>query len=253
VPPLTDLLRPQLTVEPRPADPDTSRYVRSYLWMRVFVGALGVALPFLLVLGDRILFGGDPFPRSSLSAYYYSGVRDLLVGTLSAIGVFLITYKVADRGLDNTLSWLAGVAALTVAVFPTERPPGAPSTPLQDLLGESLVEGIHFAAAGVFIVSLAVISFFFGVREGAREPRKGRRSPAFWRRYHWSCAAAIAAALTWMVVTKLAGGPGRSLLVGETVSAWAFGASWLMKGLELDILRGKRPAGVDTEPARGID
>jgi hypothetical protein len=37
-------------------------------------------------------------------------------------------------------------------------------------------------------------------------------------------------------VTALAGGPTRSALIGQTVAAWAFGASWLLKGLELDML-----------------
>lgn len=242
---MIDLLRPEVTVEPRPADRETSRYVRSYLIMRVFVGALGVVLPFMLVLCDGLAFDGDPFPRDSLSAYFYSGVRELFVGALSATAVFLITYKVADRTLDNTLSTLAGVAVLAVALFPTGRPVGVVElTPLQERLGESVVEVIHFTAAAAFIVSLAVISFFFGVREGARAPREGKRSPMFWLRYHWLCAGAIVAALLWIGVTELADRPSKSLLFGEAVSVWAFGASWLMKGLELDILRGNgRAAG----------
>jgi hypothetical protein len=245
---MIDLLTPELRVDRPPADGEVSRYVRSYLIMRASVGALGVALPLMLVLCDGLVFDGEPFPRDSLSAYYYSGVRELFVGTLSATGVFLITYKVADRTLDNTLSILAGMAALVVALFPTGLPAHATQlTPLQDRLGEGRVEAIHFTAAGIFIMSLGVICFFFGVREGARTPRQGRRSPRFWRRYHWACAGAIAAALLWIGVTQAAGGPSRSLLIGEAVSVWAFGASWLMKGLELDILRRSR----GTEAASG--
>jgi len=236
---MNDYLRPERTVEPRPADRDTSRYVRSYLLMRVFVGVLGVALPFLLVFGDRLLFDGDPFPRDSLSTYYYAGVGDLFVGGLCAIGVFLVGYKVASRTLDNTLSFVAGAAVLVVALFPTGLPSHVVElTPLQDLFGESVVQGVHLVSAAAFLVSLGVISYFFGVREGARAPREGRRSPTFWRSYHWVCAGAIGAALLWIVVTGLAGWPGASLLVGEAVAIWAFGASWLMKGLELDILFG---------------
>jgi hypothetical protein len=240
---MIDMLEPELTVEQRPTDPGTARYVRSFLIMRIFVGALGVALPFLLVLGDGLVLGGDPFPRTSLSAYYYSGVREVFVGTLSATGVFLVTYKVADRTLDNTLSTVAGLAIVVVALFPTGVPPDAVElTPLQDLLGEPVVEWIHYIAAGAFIVSLAVISFFFGVREGARPPRPGVRSPEFWRRFHWACAAAIGVALAFIGLTELFGGPPNSLLYGEAVAAWAFGASWLAKGLELDFLRASKPA-----------
>jgi hypothetical protein len=236
---MIDLLRPERTVELRPADRELSRYVRSYLLMRVFVGVLGAALPFLLVFLDRLLFDGDPFPRDSLSTYYYSGVGDLFVGGLCAIGVFLIGYKVASRTLDNTLSVLAGAAVLVVALFPTGLPEQVVElTPLQDLFGVSVVEGFHLVAAAVFLGSLAVISYFFGVREGAREAREGRRPPAFWRWYHWVCAGAIGAALLEIVLTGLAGWPGWSLLFGETVAIVAFGASWLMKGLELDILFG---------------
>jgi hypothetical protein len=228
-----------VAVEPRPADPRSieARYVRSFLILRVFVGVLGVSLPFLLVLGDRIAFDGSPFPRGSLSAYYYSGMREVFVGALSAIGVFLIAYKVAERNLDNTLSVLAGVSAIVIPLFPTARPSHrGPLTPLQDLLGESLVKEVHFTASAVFLVSLTVMSFFFGKREGARPPREGKRSPRFWQWFHWACAGLMATALVWMGVTALAGGPSRSALIGQTVSAWAFGASWLLKGLELDML-----------------
>ena len=109
-----DFLTPVVETEPRPAafDREKTRYLRSYLLMRAMVGAIGVVLPFLLVLGDRLLFSGKPFPRDSLSAYYYSGVRDLFVGTLSVTAIFLVTYKVIERNLDNTLSIVAGLAAL---------------------------------------------------------------------------------------------------------------------------------------------
>jgi hypothetical protein len=48
------------------------------------------------------------------------------------------------------------------------------------------------------------------------------------------------ASLIFVAVAALAGQPSRTLLIGEAISVWAFGASWLMKGLELDILRGSR-------------
>ena len=239
-------LRPVVTVEPRPANPASmeARYIRSFLILRVLVGALGVALPFLLVLVDKVAFHGDPFPRGSLSAYYYSGMRDVFVGTLTATGVFLIAYKVDERNLDNTLSFVAGLSAVVIPLFPTGRPSHlVPVTPLQDLLGESLVKGIHFAASAIFLVCLTVMSFFFGLREGARPPQNGKRSPKFWQWFHWSCAGWMSAALVWIAATSLAGGPSRSLLIGEAVAAWAFGASWLMKGLELDMLFGRKPAG----------
>ena len=236
-----DFLTPDMTFEPRPIGRETARYIRSFLILRIVVGALGVALPLWLVLGDFWL-GGDL--RDSLSAYYYSGARELFVGVLSAIGVFLFTYKVAEHSLDNTLSIVAAVAVLAVAVFPTGLPTQvAEPTPLQEKLGEASVERVHFGGAFLFILSLAVISFLYGVREGRRPAQQGKRSPRFWRWYHWGCAILIVAALVGIGVDMLTEwGPSESLLIGEWVAVWAFGASWLMKGLELDYLRRRATA-----------
>lgn len=57
--------------------------------------------------------------------------------------------------------------------------------------------------------------------------------------YHSICAGIIVVAFAWCAVTELSDlGPSRSLLYGEAVAVWAFGASWLWKGLELHMLRG---------------
>ena len=232
-------MAPITTVPPRPQDPAHARYVRSYLLMRAAVGALGIALPVVLVLTDGLWFDGAPFPRSSLSAYYYSGVRDLMVGTICAIGTFLLAYKVAERNLDNTLSVVAGLTVILVALFPPRLPRGGKLAPLQDRLGEVVCAQLHFAAAAVFLICLAVLSVTFGLREGNRTERSQRFSPGFWRAYHFACAAIIAAALLFMGITEISdSGPRTSLLIGETVSLMAFGASWLAKGFELDMLRG---------------
>lgn len=234
-------LEPPTAVHPRTDDPKTVRYVRSYLILRILVGGLGIALPFLLVFGDGILYSGDPFPRDSLSAYYYSGVREWFVGALFAFGVFLITYKVAEANLDNLLSIVAGVAVLVVPLFPTWRPDDdIPLTPLQERWGEPLVAGIHFGAAALFISALAGISYLFGKREGDA-PQHGERSPQFWRVFHWICAGVIVIALIWCFVTwQFDVGPDEALLYGETAAVWAFGVSWLWKGLEREMLF-KRP------------
>lgn len=231
---MIEYLRREREVE-RPTDPQTARYVRSWLLLRTLVGLVGIALPILLVLLDRLVF--ESGLRDSLSAYYHSGVRDLFVGGLCAIAFFLVAYKIASRSLDNTLSCVAGIALFLVALFPTGLPEKVLATPLQERLGETLVGTVHYAAAAIFLGSLAWISFLFGMREGKRGPREGKRTPTFWQRFHWTCAGVIVAALLWIVVTALAGWPPRALLAGEVVAVWAFSASWLMKGLELDTLR----------------
>jgi hypothetical protein len=246
---------PDTTTPPRPSlrelsadapDPNIRGrilYLRSYLLMRAVIGLMGVGLPIVLLLGDGLLLEGDALPRGSLSAYYHSGMRDVFVGTLSVIAIFLITYKVFEHHLDNVLSIVAGVAALGVALFPTGRPSTSNTlpTPLQEQLGETAVATVHYVSAVVFILLLAAMSYIFGIREGNRtqnrRDRMARRSPLFWRRYHWGCTIVIGLALLFVIVTKATDWlDDYSLLIGEIVAVFAFGASWLAKGLELDVL-----------------
>jgi len=236
-------------------------YLRSYLLMRAAIGFIGVALPIGLLLGDGFLFMGVRPARGSLSAYYYSGMRDVFVGSLCAAGVFLLTYKVFEHNLDNTLSIIAGTAAIGVALFSTGRPKDSDVglSPLQKLLGEQTVTTVHYVCATVFILSLGIITFFFGVREGRRSQQRdghrASRSPTFWRRFHWSCAGAIGLSVAFIAASMLSGWfTGYSLIIGETAAILAFGLSWLMKGLELDILLGPPIATrtVESEPAANL-
>ena len=238
-------LEPVLETEPRPpasAPDERWRYIRSYMGLRAAIGFMGLALPILLFLLDSRLFQETPDPRGSLSAYYYSGARDLLVGSLCITAAFLMTYKVVERNLDNTASIVAGFAALVVALFPTGRPSDEIRlSPLQGVFTEAWVERIHFFAAGVFILALGLVSVTFGIREGKRRDTEDmRRSPRFWRAFHFSCAGVIAAAVAFIVFSKLVAAPPNYLLIGEVAAVWAFGASWLTKGLELDVLMGPR-------------
>jgi hypothetical protein len=240
-----DFLRPvtQPDVRPDPAkQPGQTKYVRSYLIMRLGIGALGIVLPLWLVFADWIAFSGDPHPRGSLSVYYYSGMRDVFVVIMSATGIFLITHMVADKNLDNTATLLAGLCACLIPLFPTGHPSYFHEglTPLQDLWGEDAIRNVHFGASAVFLVLLTLMSVLFGLREGRRPRRQGQHfSPMFWRWFHWACAIAMGLALIWIVVTGRVGSPPRSLLIGEWVSAWAFGASFLAKGAEWDMLLGR--------------
>jgi hypothetical protein len=192
-------------------------YARAYILMRLAIGVLGAALPPLLVFGEPLLFDGQPFLRGSLSAYYYSGVREVFVGALWAIGVFLVIYKLFRWTWDGVLSTAAGLLFVVVAVFPTERPgEGFPLTPLQNKLGEETVEAIHFGAAGTALVLLAAISALF-----AREFRRTRV-------VHLAAAAIILAAVGLAAYAGVTGDPDKAMLIAEWAAAWAFAVSWLV-------------------------
>lgn len=233
-------LSPETAVRERPVD--EPQYVRSYVFTRFSIGVLGVLLPVVLVLLEPALFDGLPAPRGSLSAYYYSGVREIFVGGLWAIGVFLVVYKFLDFSWESLLSSVAGVAAVLVAVFPTERPgDGVPLNPFQAKFGEGVVSGIHYASAATFIGLLVPITLLFALKEGRRADNGSRLSGEFWRGFHSLAAVGILAGAALAGVAGITGGPDKGVLYGEWIAVWAFGISWLVKGAELDVLLGRVP------------
>lgn len=221
-------------------------YLRSYLLTRAVIGFVGLGLPIALLVGDGLFLDGE-VPRRSLSYYYNTGMRDVFVGGLCMIGLFLITYLFFQYTWDNLLSILAGVAAFGVALIPTSADGRRPLTPIQERFGENQLATVHFGCAVVFIGALAVISFLFGIREG-RRLSSARVRRHFWRWFHWSCAFAILAAVGYIFLTKgLRTFDAHSTFYGETVAVFAFGASWLTKGLELEWLLNRHP-----RPAREV-
>jgi hypothetical protein len=225
-------------------------YFRSYLRMRLYIGGLGVLLPLLLWSAEGPLLQGDWRIRDSLSAYYHSGARDIFVGVLCAVGLLLITYMAGKpRSFDFVLSSISGIAALGVALLPTERPyldelaprcgplvdplPAA-CTRVQQLFGESTIANVHFVSAGLFITSLAVLCFVFAWRERQHRDSSGHGPVHIW--FHVACGTMIVFALVWVpwgVDLTLGESRLTTLYVGEVVSVFAFGASWFLKGIDL--------------------
>lgn len=235
----------------RPADVDDGDsanvlYARSYLLIRTVVGAIGILLPTVLFIVDGLFLQRDATVRGSLSAYYHSPARDLFVAALCVTGFLLMTYLAGQASTwDFWLSSTAGLAVIGVALLPTTRPDlpdgaelcgsAAASTPpgctrLQEALGETAVATVHFTCAAIFILCLAAICFLFAHREQTFSGRRGRA------RFHQLCGALILLAVGWVLLgflvdVDIAGF--RPLYVGEVVSVYAFGASWLVKGRDL--------------------
>ena len=235
------LLKEAVTVRPPLGEREHSIF-RSYLAMRAAIGALGILLPVVLLLGDRWILKGSASARGSLSAYYHSGMRDYFVATLVVVGFLLILYKIFERSQDNTLSTVAGVAAILVAFFPTELSGDGVLTPLQDRIGEETCEIIHYAAASVLFAVLARLSWLFGEREGKRGERpklvRGPHPSATGRRvFHQASALIVTVAVLFILLTRWVDLFGDwDLLIGESVAIIAFGLSLAYKGAELDML-----------------
>jgi uncharacterized membrane protein len=237
-------------------------YIQSYLLTRTLVGIIGIVFPFVLIIGEAFFLKGGVHVRGSLSAYYHTSMRDIFVGCLCVTGFLLATYMSGNtRSWDFWVSLVGGVAVLGVVFFPTSRPglpadaprcgtlpPPAGCSPIQQQLGESPVAWVHYVCAGVFILSLAAMAFLF-----AHRAQKYDNDIAM-ARFQYVCGGAILAALAWVAIGGLLDvtlWEITPLYLGEVVSVWAFGASWLLKGKDLRAVLGlakrRQPSARDTQ------
>jgi hypothetical protein len=203
------------------AEQYASTHVISYMGLRQVVGLLAIALPLVLVIGEILLDG--PGMERSISAYYYTSMRDVMVGTLCAIAIFLLSYRGYDRR-DDIAGDLACAFAVGIALFPTAPQVGASSAQL--LAGQ-----VHSLCAGAFFLTLAYFSYcLFTKGDNTSTPRK------VWRaRIYRTCGVIILLCAIGLGAVKLL--PEDSPLHQlspvfwfEAVGIWAFGWSWFTKG-----------------------
>ncbi len=191
--------------------------IYSYLALRKTVGWIGILLPFTLMLGSSVIFG-EEVPLFDISMYYYSGMRDVFVGALCAIGLFLFFYRGYDEW-DNRAADIAGFCAFCIAWFPTTK------TGPQDWAGK-----IHFVAAALFFAILAFFSLVLFTRKGTDlTPRKLQRN-----RIYFMCGLVLLCSsfsiLVYFVFLQNRYPETRFVFWAETIALVAFGISWLTKG-----------------------
>ena len=195
------------------------RHTYSYLDLRKAVGWIGVLLPFALVLVANSL-GSGPLIERSISYYYHTVARDVFVGALCAVALFLFFYSGYDD-LDNWTGNVAGAFAIGVAWFPTTR------------CGPNEIIGlVHLVCAAGFFLSLSFFSIFRFTKtddRDARTPEKLVRNAIY-----YVCGGVMVASLFAMLVYMLVADDTADripfVFVAETIGLIAFGVSWLTKG-----------------------
>lgn len=191
--------------------------VHSYLFLRRAIGFVGILLPVVLVAG--VLVARGEF-LDSISGYYYSPMRDVYVGGMCAVGVFLLSYRGYDR-LDDVTSTLAGVAAVGVALFPTT--PKDTHTPVQGVVGV-----VHLVFAAAFFLTLAYFCLVLFTKSDKARPttRKLQRN-----RVYVTSGVVILGCLVLIVVVNLLPHTDLHLALWlESAAILAFGFAWLTKG-----------------------
>jgi hypothetical protein len=195
-------------------------FVIQYLSLRKAIGIIGMALPFVLALG-KVLFE-SPGILSSISAYYYSDMRNVFVGSLCAIGVFLFSYRGYDWR-DALAGKIAAASIVGVAMFPTT----ADDTPT------NLTSKLHVTFALVYFLTLA---YFALVLFRKTDPERPPTRQKLWRNHvYTACGVTILACLALIFVAFMIpkSSPLRQLnpvFYLEAIAVIAFGVSWFVKG-----------------------
>ena len=83
--------------------------------LRCFIGALGMALPIIVVVLSLVF--GYGFPNSISATYFIPSCIAPFMIILGAAGILLMCYK-GYNTVDNVLNTVAGVFALGVCLFP---------------------------------------------------------------------------------------------------------------------------------------
>ena len=194
--------------------------VHSYLYLRRAIGIIGTALPAVLIIGKLILDGGGL--QDSISAYFYTDMRGVFVGSMCAVGAFLLSYRGYDV-IDDVAGNLAGVAAIGVGLFPT-APKDADGT-------AAFVGVLHLVFASIFFLTIAFFAIFLFRRTSEMGPteRKVQRNVLYLTCgiLIIVCLLAIAAVHTWFDAATAGIHPELWL---ESIAVMSFGIAWLTKG-----------------------
>ncbi|MFU8871628.1 DUF998 domain-containing protein [Micromonospora sp. SL4-19] len=210
--------------------------------LRLGIGVVGIALPIVLTVGNALLTGRFIL-LSSISGSYYTDMRNVFVGGMCAIGVFLICYRY--RRLDDVLSTVAGLLAIAVALFPTAT--GVPAGALSPT--DIMIGRVHLISATALFLLLAVFCIFlFPMPDWATVPTTPRTRVR--NRIYHACGGVILGAIALAVASNAlpqsTQGTLKPLFWCEALAVFAFGTAWLVKSEALfsdEQLEGGPPGG----------
>jgi len=203
----------------QPTSKSDNLMIISYMALRKTLGLLGIALVPVMIIGS-IAIDHLNYIEISVSAYYYTSMRNGLIGILCCMSLFLLSYNGNERR-DSVASKLAGIFALGIAFFPTSA-------------GDSkadIVSILHYVCAGIFFFILSYMSIFLFTKSGPVKTEEKKKRNRVYR----TCGIIMAASA---LCIPLAGIEGihekikflKPTLLLETIALTTFGISWLIKG-----------------------
>lgn len=212
--------------------------VVSFLGTGRTIAILGFFLPGSMLVWS-VLTGSSI--RGSLSEYYYTPVRDLMVGTLITMAVFLWSYRgFSDRDddllADRRVGKITAVAAAVLALFPITPRNDDRCTLAQCVIGPQASDLVHAGGAAVFFVSLASFCLVLLPRSVVTGDGAAGRV-----RLYRICGGIIVVATLIIVVWKFLPieiifilGRYQPIFWLEGLAIWAFSVAWIVRGRALE-------------------
>ncbi len=216
-------------------------WLQSSYTLRKLIGVAGMLLPLLLWTSLWITDDvGGVLP--SISHYFFTRSASIFVATLSLIAIFLMVYN-GKQSADFYISSGAGLCAFLVILAPTDNL--ANSCCSEDLRHaitfiETQYEGgrvvLHYAAAALFFMSLAYMSFFLFTKSKHHVASRPRNKKIRNRIYRTCGLIIVMALLVIFVHYEMSSDPNswyyqhQLTFWMETLAIEAFGFSWLVKG-----------------------
>ncbi len=209
---------------------DDKSLIINYLTLRKAVGILGIGLPIILAIGSVVLSSCSRI-ENSISDYYYTVMGHFLVGTLSAVAMFLFSYKGYDKA-DNRAANLAALFALGVAFFPTACADHNPFCNVLTTNSSDTINAVHNVLAVLFFSTLAYFSYFLFTKSSENITEQKLKRNTIYRICAWIMVFSIVSIalvhnIRWLQLKLEEYKP---IFVLETIALWAFGVSWLVKG-----------------------
>ncbi len=226
-----------------PKHPDPLSISATYFKLRRGLVFLGVGFPIALVIG-----GGITEIQHSLSAYYHfstpgsvtsgaGSMRNVFVGVLWAVGIFLLLYRGYSSKEDRALD-IAGIAAVMIALFPMDWPE-------QGGVAQSWHAKIHFASAATFFVMIAYVCA--GCAKDTLSILHDEKMCARLTRTYRVLGFCMVAVPVFIVLVHAphaffsAPSPntskwGYAVLLVEVAGVWVFSAFWFVKSYEIGLI-----------------
>ena len=187
--------------------------------MRIMIGILGIALPWLVALITL------SWPQSISFTYYSVFAVGTFMVVLGSAGILLINYKGYEK-IDDISATIAGVFGILVCLFPMTYLPD-PATKTGILHLPSNISNIfHCASAVGFFGVLAFMSFFLFTKTSGEMTKQKKIKNAIYR----VCGVGMLASFLLMLLNLIPGVHIYNLTwIVEAIALFFFGTSWIVK------------------------